>query len=112
MSKKRLNGGKPGRAARNICVYCGSGLGLNRAYREAARTLGAAMAPNDMRLVDGAVGLGLMGGVARATSDHGGRVTGIIPGFLVEKGAMMLDVDEVIVIEDMHERKALMLQVS
>jgi len=112
MSKKRLNGGKPGRAARNICVYCGSGLGLNPAYREAARTLGAAMARNDIGLVYGGGGLGLMGEVARATRDHGGRVMGIIPGFLVEKEAMMRDVDEVIVTEDMHERKRLMFERS
>ena len=110
MSKKRLNGAKLGRAARSICVYCGSGLGLNPAYREAARTLGAAMARNDIGLVYGGGSLGLMGEVARATLDHGGRVTGIIPGFLVEKEAMMRDVDEVIVTEDMHERKRVMFE--
>ena len=112
MSKKLLNGARFGRAARNICVYCGSGLGLNPAYREAARTLGAAMARNDIGLVYGGGSLGLMGEVARATLDHGGRVTGIIPGFLVEKEAMMRDVDEVIVTEDMHERKRLMFERS
>ena len=70
------------------------------------------MARNDIGLVYGGGSLGLMGEVARATLEHGGRVTGIIPGFLVEKEAMMRDVNEVIVTEDMHERKRLMFERS
>ena len=104
--------GKAGRSARNVCVYCGSGLGRNPAYTAAARTLGAAFADNNIGLVYGGGSLGLMGEVARATLDHGGRVTGIIPSFLVEKEAMMRDVDEMIVTEDMHERKRLMFERS
>jgi uncharacterized protein (TIGR00730 family) len=113
MSKKQLNGKKKVAAgARNVCVYCGSGLGLNPAYREAAQKLGAALAANNIGLVYGGGSLGLMGEVARSTVDHGGRVTGIIPGFLVEKEAMMRDVDEIIVTEDMHQRKRLMFDRS
>ena len=113
MSKKQLNGKKKvADGARNVCVYCGSGLGLNQAYREAARKLGAALAANNIGLVYGGGSLGLMGEVARATIDHGGRVTGIIPSFLVEKEAMMRDVDEIIVTEDMHQRKRLMFDRS
>jgi uncharacterized protein (TIGR00730 family) len=113
MSKKQLNGKKKvAEGARNVCVYCGSGLGLNPAYREAARKLGASLAANNIGLVYGGGSLGLMGEVARATVDHGGRVTGIIPGFLVEKEAMMRDVDEIIVTEDMHQRKRLMFDHS
>jgi uncharacterized protein (TIGR00730 family) len=112
MSKKRVNGARARRSQRNVCVYCGSGLGLNPAYRAAARTLGAAFAANDIGLVYGGGSLGLMGEVARSTLDSGGRVTGIIPSFLVEKEAMMRDVDEMIVTEDMHERKRLMFERS
>jgi uncharacterized protein (TIGR00730 family) len=112
MSKKQVNGAKVGRPQRNVCVYCGSGLGRNPAYQAAARTLGAAFAANDIGLVYGGGGLGLMGEVARSTRDHGGRVTGIIPEFLVEKEAMMRDVNEMIVTEDMHERKRLMFERS
>jgi len=57
-------------------------------------------------------GLGLMGEVARSTLDHGGRVTGIIPSFLVEKEAMLRNVDEIIVTENMHQRKQLMFDRS
>ena len=113
MSKKQLNGKKKtAGGTRNVCVYCGSGLGLNPAYREAAQKLGAALAANNIGLVYGGGSLGLMGEVARATVDNGGRVTGIIPGFLVEKEAMMRDVDEIIVTEDMHQRKRLMFDRS
>ncbi|CAN1721113.1 Cytokinin riboside 5'-monophosphate phosphoribohydrolase [Hyphomicrobium sp. 1Nfss2.1] len=113
MSKKRLNGKKKAAGdTRNVCVYCGSGLGLNPAYKEAARELGASLASNDIGLVYGGGSLGLMGEVARSTLEHGGRVTGIIPSFLVEKEAMLRDVDEIIVTENMHQRKQLMFDRS
>ena len=108
-----MNGAKFGRWRHATSASIAApGLGLNPAYRDAARTLGAALAHNDIGLVYGGGSLGLMGEVARSTLDHGGRVTGIIPGFLVEKEAMMRDVDEVIVTEDMHERKRLMFERS
>jgi uncharacterized protein (TIGR00730 family) len=113
MSKKQFNGKKKtADGVRNVCVYCGSGMGLNPAYKEAAQTLGAALARNDIGLVYGGGSLGLMGEVARSTLDHGGRVTGIIPAFLVEKEAMLRDVNEVIVTDDMHQRKQLMFDRS
>jgi uncharacterized protein (TIGR00730 family) len=112
MSKKRLNGKKIADGARSVCVYCGSGLGLNPAYREAARTLGKSLAEHKIGLVYGGGSLGLMGEVARATLEHGGHVTGIIPSFLVEKEAMLRDVDEMVVTENMHQRKQLMFDRS
>jgi uncharacterized protein (TIGR00730 family) len=112
MSKKRINGRSISKGARNICVYCGSGLGQNPAYTAAARTLGEQLAEHGIGLVYGGGSLGLMGEIARATLDSGGRVTGIIPGFLTEKERMMRDVDELIVTEDMHERKRLMFERS
>ncbi len=112
MSKKRVNGKSRSKGGPNICVYCGSGLGLNPAYAAAARTLGQAMAQHGIGLVYGGGSLGLMGEVARATLDGGGRVVGIIPAFLIEKEKMMRDVDELIVTEDMHERKRLMFERS
>jgi uncharacterized protein (TIGR00730 family) len=112
MSKKQFNRKKIADGVRNVCVYCGSGLGLNPAYKEAARKLGAALAGNNLGLVYGGGSLGLMGEVARSTLDHGGRVTGIIPNFLVEKEAMLRDVDDIIVTENMHQRKQLMFDRS
>jgi uncharacterized protein (TIGR00730 family) len=112
MTKKRLNGRNVSQKNRNICVYCGSGPGLNPAYKQAARTLGRELSANGFGLVYGGGSLGLMGEVARATLESGGSVTGIIPGFLTEKERMMRDVNELIVTEDMHERKRLMFERS
>ncbi|MEZ5855461.1 MAG: TIGR00730 family Rossman fold protein [Hyphomicrobiaceae bacterium] len=97
---------------RAICVFCGSGPGINPAYVEAAKTLGQAMAEADIGLVYGGGSLGLMGEVARAVLVHGGHVTGIIPAFLSEKERMLRDVDELVVTDDMHERKRLMFERS
>jgi uncharacterized protein (TIGR00730 family) len=112
MSKKRLNGNNTSRSTRNVCVYCGSGVGENPAYTAAARTLGAQLSAHDIGLVYGGGSLGLMGEVARATLATGGWVTGIIPGFLTEKEKMLRDVNELILTEDMHERKRLMFERS
>ncbi|HEX9881397.1 MAG TPA: TIGR00730 family Rossman fold protein [Hyphomicrobium sp.] len=112
MSKKRVNGKSRSKNGPNICVYCGSGIGLNPAYAAAARTLGQSLAQNGIGLVYGGGSLGLMGEVARATLEGGGRVTGIIPNFLTQKEKMMRDVDELIVTDDMHTRKRLMFERS
>lgn len=97
---------------RSVCVYCGSGKGVDPAYAASARTLGAAMAAAGIQLVYGGGSLGLMGEVARAVLTHGGRVTGIIPAFLTEKEQMLKDAQELIVTQDMHERKRLMFERS
>lgn len=96
----------------SICVYCGSGKGRDSAYVEAARILGADMAKRGIRLVYGGGGLGLMGELAKTTLESGGRVTGIIPGFLQSREHMLEDVDELIVVDDMHTRKKLMFDRS
>jgi len=100
------------RRVRNVCVYCGSNVGTNPAYASAARQLGAIMAADGIGLVYGGGGLGLMGELARSVLAHGGRVTGIIPAFLSKKERMLRDADELIVVEDMHQRKKLMFDKS
>ncbi|MGE3228662.1 MAG: TIGR00730 family Rossman fold protein [Hyphomicrobium sp.] len=111
---KHVNGGPQPKseAFDSICVYCGSGLGDNPAYAEAARTLGRALALNGIRLVYGGGGLGLMGEVAKATLEAGGKVTGIIPSFLVEREHMLRDVTDLLVTSDMHQRKKMMFERS
>ncbi len=102
----------PVNGIQNICVYCGSGAGAKPAYADAARTLGRSLAESGIGLVYGGGSLGLMGEVARAVLGAGGRATGIIPAFLSEREHMLRDVDELIVTEDMHQRKMLMFQRS
>jgi len=100
------------RRVRNVCVYCGSNAGKNPAYATAARQLGECLAKERIGLVYGGGGLGLMGELARSVLAHGGRVTGIIPAFLSKKERMLRDADELIVVEDMHQRKKLMFDKS
>ncbi len=97
---------------RDVCVYCGSGKGRNPAYAAAARQLGKSLAKAGIGLVYGGGSLGLMGEVARATLKHGGRVTGIIPAFLSNRERMLKEVTELIVTEDMHQRKMEMFRRS
>jgi uncharacterized protein (TIGR00730 family) len=97
---------------RSICVYCGSGAGKSPAYVAAAQTLGRDMARQGIRLVYGGGGQGLMGEVAKAVLKHGGQVTGIIPEFLSSREHMLHDVQELIVVDDMHQRKKLMFDRS
>jgi uncharacterized protein (TIGR00730 family) len=102
----------PDHPIRNVCVYCGSGEGRNPAYRAAARTLGKALAKSGIGLVYGGGSLGLMGEVAMATLKAGGRVTGIIPTFLSNRERMLEDVTELVVTDDMHQRKMEMFKRS
>jgi uncharacterized protein (TIGR00730 family) len=93
---------------RHICVYCGSGSGQNPAFVEAARAFGRILADEGIGLVYGGGSLGLMGEIAHTVLKHGGHVTGIIPSFLSEREHMLLEAQELLVVEDMHERKRLM----
>jgi uncharacterized protein (TIGR00730 family) len=92
----------------NICVYCGSSLGADPRFAEAADALGAAMAAAGIGLVFGGGEDGLMGRVAHAVIDNGGRVTGIIPTFLIKREHALKEAQELIVVEDMHQRKQMM----
>jgi uncharacterized protein (TIGR00730 family) len=97
---------------KTICVYCGSGFGSDSLFVESAAELGRAMAENGISLVYGGGNVGLMGTVARSVLEHGGHVTGIIPDFLKTREKMLDDVQETIVVSDMHTRKRLMFERS
>ena len=97
---------------RTVCVYCGSGTGRAPAFAEAARAFGRVLAQSRIGLVYGGGSLGLMGEIARSVLDHGGHVTGIIPGFLSEREHMLVEAQELIVVDDMHQRKQLMFAKS
>jgi uncharacterized protein (TIGR00730 family) len=97
---------------KTVCVYCGSGPGSNPRFIEAAIALGKELAESGVGLVYGGGSTGLMGAVATATLDHGGTVTGIIPSFLTRQERMLEQVHELIVTDDMHERKRLMFERS
>ncbi|MYZ47471.1 TIGR00730 family Rossman fold protein [Propylenella binzhouense] len=95
---------------RSVCVYCGSGRGLDPAFAEAAEQLGRDLAQAGLRLVYGGGAVGLMGILARSALDSGGEVTGIIPHFLQRREQLFEDVTELVVTDDMHQRKMLMFE--
>lgn len=96
----------------SICVYAASSTKLNSIYTDAAKALGKLLAEENIRLINGAGGIGLMKDTADAVLNHQGKVTGVIPKFMVEQGWHHPNLTELILVEDMHERKKLMAQKS
>ena len=94
----------------SICVYCGSRPGTEPAFAEAAREVGLWIAQNKGQLVYGGGHNGLMGMMADACLQAGGRVVGVIPKALVEKEWARSGCSELHVVENMHERKSLMAE--
>jgi uncharacterized protein (TIGR00730 family) len=97
---------------KSICVFCGSATGKNPAYSEAARQLGAELARRQITLVYGGGNIGLMGVVADAALAAGGKVVGVIPEFMIGKEIAHPGVTEMRVVASMHERKAVMADLS
>lgn len=94
----------------SLCVYCGSRPGAEPAFAEAARAVGHWIGNHGGQLVYGGGCNGLMGTVAQATLDAGGRVVGVIPKALVEKEWANHSCTELHVVDNMHERKRLMAE--
>jgi hypothetical protein len=100
---------------RSVCVYCGSSPGRNEIYAKAGHLLGRSIAKAGLRLVYGGGTKGIMGAVADGALKAGGKVTGIIPRFLINREATetALDrLDELLITDNMHERKHKMFEKS
>src|SRR3712207_1163783 len=95
-----------------VCVYCGSSPGARPEYRAAARDLGTHLAQSGIGVVYGGGKVGLMGAVADAARDAGGEVIGVIPRALWEREVGHRGLDDLRVVASMHERKALMADLS
>jgi uncharacterized protein (TIGR00730 family) len=96
----------------NICVFCGSALGLTPEYQKAARAVGRALVRHGIGLVYGGGRVGLMGIVADSVLERGGRAIGVIPEALATKEIAHDGLTELHVVTGMHERKALMARRS
>lgn len=96
----------------SICVYCGSRSGEKLAFAEAAQAVGTWIGQHNGQLVYGGGRTGLMGIVADATKAAGGRVVGVIPQALVDKELANPACDELHIVANMHERKAMMAERS
>ncbi len=97
---------------KRICVFCGSSVGARPAYRQAAQRLGELLAERGIGVVFGGGCVGLMGAVADAALARGGEVIGVIPESLVQREIGHQGVTKLYVVETMHQRKALMADLS
>ncbi len=89
-----------------ICVYCASSAKVDRIFFDAAERLADEFAKNDVEVVYGGGAVGLMGTIADTMLKHGGKITGILPKFMVEVEWEHKGVDNMIMTDTMHERKA------
>lgn len=96
----------------SVCVYCGARSGTDPIHRQAAATVGTWIGQHGGQLVYGGGRSGLMGIVAEATRQCGGRVVGVIPQALVDKELANPLCDELHVVANMHQRKAMMAERS
>ncbi len=95
----------------SVCLFCGSSEGDRPAYAAAAAAFGRLLAEENLRLVYGGGGVGLMGAAARGAHAAGGPVLGVMPEFLRRHEVLYDEVDTVVV-PNMHERKRLMFENS
>src|SRR5688572_5781056 len=97
---------------KRICVFCGSSSGADAAFALAAKTVGEVLARRGLELVYGGGNVGLMGVVADAALSAGARVTGVIPQSLVDRELAHRGISDLRIVSSMHERKALMADLS
>ena len=97
---------------KRLCVFCGANSGHDPRYGEAAAALGRGIAQAGLGLVDGGASIGLMGAVADAALAEGGEVIGVIPQTLVAREVAHHGLSDLRVVTSMHERKALMADLS
>ncbi len=96
----------------SVCVYCGSSPGHRPVFTEAAKSLGREMAGRGLAIVYGGSHRGLMGSLADAALEAGGRVIGVIPQSLVDLEIAHRSLSELHIVKTMHERKAEMTRLA
>ncbi len=97
---------------KRICVFCGSNRGMRSEYIEAAQSLGKILVERNLSLVYGGGNVGLMGVIADAVLAEGGEVIGVIPQSLVDREVAHQNLTKMHIVNSMHERKALMADLS
>lgn len=97
---------------RRLCVFCGSSVGTNQAYTDAAEAMGTLLARRGIGLVYGGGHVGLMGVIAEAALQAGGEVIGVIPRALFEREIGHSGVTDLRIVDSMHTRKAMMADLA
>jgi uncharacterized protein (TIGR00730 family) len=97
---------------KRISVFCGSSPGIDKEYTIVAKELGQALVNNGLGLVFGGGAVGLMGVIARSVMEKGGEVVGVIPEAMVKKELALKELTDLRIVGSMHERKALIAELS
>ena len=97
---------------KRLCVFCGSSSGTQPIYAESAQTVGRLLSERGIALVYGGGKVGLMGVMADACLAAGGQIIGVIPQLLVDKEVAHAGLSELRIVQTMHERKAMMADLS
>jgi uncharacterized protein (TIGR00730 family) len=97
---------------KKIAVFCGSSLGGDTAFAQAAVSLGRLLAEKNIGLIYGGGNIGLMGKLATAALEAGAHVTGVIPRFMMDKEIGRIDLPDLRIVDSMHARKALMAELA
>jgi uncharacterized protein (TIGR00730 family) len=109
--RKSSHKGK-GNKLKRICVFCGSSPGNNSKYAKSARSLGETLTEYGITLVYGGSNIGLMGEIANSMIGRNGDVIGIIPQVLVDKEVAFTHLQDLRIVNSMHERKAMMAELA
>jgi len=97
---------------KSVCVFCGSNLGASEDYKKVANQLGVLLAKNNIELIYGGANVGLMKATAQMVIDHGGKATGVITHFLAQKHLTQENLDRLIKVDTMQQRKATMADLA
>ena len=96
----------------SVCTYCASSTKIAPCYFQAAEELGRLLAQEKIQIINGAGSIGLMAAISDAALQAGGKVTGVIPHFMIEQGWNHTGLTQTIAVENMHERKQTMADLS
>lgn len=96
----------------SVCTYCASSTKIAPCYFQAAEELGRLLAQEKIQIINGAGNIGLMAAISDAALQAGGKVTGVIPHFMIEQGWNHTGLTQTIAVKNMHERKQTMADLS
>lgn len=97
---------------KRVCIFCGSSFGARESYKQASKDLAYELAHRGIELVYGGGKVGLMGTLANSMIENGSKVTGIIPKHLADKEVAHTNLQDLRIVENMQQRKALMEELS
>lgn len=97
---------------KSVCVFCGSRLGNDEVFSSEAYAFGKLLAEKNLTMIYGGAKVGMMGALANGVLENGGKAIGVLPVFFKEKEIVHDNLDELILVDSMHERKVKLIEMS